>query len=345
MTSPDESNIDHSHAGEMIVYRTEDGHTEVQLRPVEGTVWLTQAQMAELYDTSIPNVNQVIRRILDDGEVTEATINSELMVRQEGGRQVRREVKHYNLDMVLAVGYRVTTPRAVQFRQWASTVLHEYLIKGFAMNDARLKDPQGVDYFDELLKRIREIRASEQRFYAKVRELFKVSSVDYDANSAVARNFFATIQNKLLFAVTGMTAGEVVVARCNAEKPDMGLTSYKGSAVRKADVSVAKNYLSKDELDELERLTVMFLDYAEDRSLRREQIRMADWVIMADKFIDFNEREVLRHAGRISHDETLRISAERYAKFDSARRQLQEHADDLAELEAIQSEIEERKRP
>lgn len=329
----------------MIVYRTEDGRTEVHLRPVRGTVWLTQAQMAELYGTSVPNVNQVIRRILDDGEATEATINSELMVRQEGGRQVRREVKHYNLDMVLAVGYRVTTPRAVQFRQWASTVLHEYLIKGFAMNDARLKDPQGADYFDELLERIREIRASEQRFYAKVRELFKVSSADYDGDSPVARNFFATIQNKLLFAVTRMTAGELVVSRCDAEKPDMGLTSFKGSVVRKADVSVAKNYLTREELEELERLTVMFLDYAEDRSLRREQIHMADWVIMTDKFIAFNEREVLRHAGRISHDEAVRISGELYSKYDTARRQLQEHAEDLAELRAIQSEIEERNRP
>jgi len=192
--------------GELVVYRSEDGQTHVQLRAVGGTVWLTQAQIAQLYLTSVQNIGQIIRRIIDDGEVTQATINSELMVRQEGARRVRREVLVYNLDMVLAVGYRVTTPSAAHFRQWATTVLREYLVKGFVLDDRRLKDPRGTDYFDEQLRRIRDIRASEKRFYQKVRDVFAASSIDYDGTSDAARTFFATIQNKLCYAVTGHTA-------------------------------------------------------------------------------------------------------------------------------------------
>ena len=187
--------------GEIIFYRSDDGGSVVRLRAVNRTVWLTQAQLAELYATSVPNINQIIGRVLADGEVTEATINSELMVRAEGDRQVRREVKIYSLDMVLAVGYRVTTPRAVQFRRWATTVLEDYLVKGFTLDDERLKDPAASDYFDELLARIRDIRASERRFYQKVRDLFASTSADYDGTSQTARTFFATIQNKLIFAV------------------------------------------------------------------------------------------------------------------------------------------------
>ncbi|MBB5913593.1 hypothetical protein BJY24_002460 [Nocardia transvalensis] len=332
-----------SASGEFIVYRTEDGRAEVQLRPVNGTVWLTQSQMAELYSTSVPNINQIIHRILADGEVTEATINSQLMVRREGTRSVKRQVKYYNLDMVLAVGYRVTTLRAVQFRQWATTVLREYLIKGFAMNDARLKDPQGADYFDELLERIRDIRASEKQFYLKVREVFKASSVDYDSSSKVAQNFFATIQNKLLFAVTKHTAAELVIERGDIEKPNMGLTAWKGAVVRKGDVCTAKNYLSQPEIQHLNRLTTMFLDYAEDRAERREQIHMADWVAMTDRFLEFNERDVLRGAGRVSHEDMQRIARQRYDDFDTRRREIEEEQADLAELKAIQDEIERRK--
>ena len=217
-------------AGELVVYRSDDGRTQVQLRAVQGTVWLTQAQMADLYATSVQNIGQIIRRILDDGEVTQATINSEFIVRQEGSRQVRREVMSYSLDMILAVGYRVTTPRAVQFRQWATTVLREYLVKGFALDDRRLKDPGGVDYFDELLERIRDIRASEKRFYQKVREVFATTSVDYDKLSDTARAFFATIQNKLIYAVTGRTAAELVVQRCDPAAPNLGLTTWAGDA-------------------------------------------------------------------------------------------------------------------
>jgi hypothetical protein len=215
--------------GEMIVYRSPDGGTRVQLRAVQGTVWLTQAQIAELYGTSVPNIVQIIRRVLDDGEVTRATLNSELRVQLEGSRRVQRDVKIYNLDMVLAVGYRVSTPRAVQFRQWATTVLREFLVKGFALDDPRLKDPAGVDYFDELLARIRDIRASEKRFYQKVLDVF-ATSADYDHTADAARTFFATIQNKLLFAVTGSTAAELVVRRCDAGSPSLGLSPGRASA-------------------------------------------------------------------------------------------------------------------
>lgn len=328
--------------GELVVYRSEDGRTHVQLRAVEGTVWLTQAQIAELYDTSVPNIVQIMRRILDDGEVTAATINSELRVRAEGARQVRREVKTYNLDMVLAVGYRVTSPHAVHFRQWATTVLREYLVKGFVLDDRRLKDPRGTDYFDELLGRIRDIRASEKRFYQKVRDVFAASSADYDGTSEVARAFFATVQNKLCFAVTGHTAAELVVERCDLDAPNLGLTTWDGHRVRKSDVVVAKNYLTEPEVAELNRLTTMFLDFAEDRAQRRQEVRMADWVTQTDRFLVFNEREVLDGPGRVSAGSAKEITAGRYAEFEQRRRAEEaeraavEEWDDLRELTAVE---------
>ncbi|MEV0080927.1 virulence RhuM family protein [Nocardia neocaledoniensis] len=328
-------------AGDFIVYNTEDGRTEVQLRTVDGTVWLTQRQMADLFDKDVRTINEHIKTIYEDGEcVMEATIRKFRMVRVEGDREVTRDIDHYNLDVILAVGYRVRSPRGVQFRRWATTVLRDYLIKGFVMNDARLKDPQGLDYFDELLERIRDIRASEKRFYVKICDVFAASSVDYDPKSGIAQTFFATIQNKLLYAVTGHTAAELVVGRSNADKPNMGLTAWKGNCVRKADVNVAKNYLTKPEITQLNKLTTMFLDYAEDRAERHEQIRMADWITATDRFLDFNERGVLRNAGSVSATEASRVSAERYGKFDNARKQVEEHATDIAELEALQSEIE-----
>lgn len=328
-------------SGEMIVYRSPDGSTRVQLRAVQGTVWLTQAQIAELYGTSIPNIAQIIRRVLDDGEVTQATLNSELRVQVEGSRRVRREVRIYNLDMVLAVGYRVSTPRAVQFRQWATTVLREFLVKGFALDDPRLKDPGGTDYFDELLARIRDIRASEKRFYQKVLDVF-ATSADYDRSADTARSFFATIQNKLLFAVTGSTAAELVVRRCDAGSPTLGLTTWPGERVRKKDITVAKNYLTEPEITQLNRLTTMFLDFAELRAKRRQQTMMADWVDQTERFLAFNEQDVLRGAGSISTETMQTVTAERYAEFDERRRALEaeramlEEADDLRKLTALE---------
>lgn len=328
--------------GEVILYRGDDGDSVVQLRSVRGTVWLSQAQLAELYDTSVPNIAQIIKRVLADGEVAEATINSELMVRQEGAREVRRQITVYNLDMILAVGYRVTTPRAVQFRQWATTVLREYLVKGFALQDERLKDAEAADYFDELLARIRDIRASEKRFYQKVRDVFASTSADYAPSSDLARTFFATIQNKLLFAVTGHTAGELVLERADAASPTMGLTTWKGSRIRKSDVTIAKNYLSEPEVSELNRLTTMFLDFAEDRASRRQTTLMSDWIGQTDRFLTFNERRVLPHAGRVSNAAMEARVGEIYSDFDGQRRALEasaaeaEEVADLAELTDIE---------
>ena len=334
-------------SGELILYTDPKG-SQVQLRAVDGTVWMTQAEISELYGTSVPNVAQIIRRVLDDGEVGESTVNSELRVRREGEREVRRSVNVYDLDMILAVGYRVTTTRAVQFRRWATTVLREYLVKGFVLQDERLKDPAAVDYFDELLERIRDIRSSEKRFYQKVRDIFAASSVDYQSTSEVARDFFATIQNKLLHAVTGQTAAELVVARCDPDDSNLGLTSWSGQRVKKADVAISKNYLSGDELSELNLLTTRFLDFAEDRARRRQQVTMADWVVQADRFLVFDERPVLTSAGAVSSDHAKKVTAERYATFDQRRRLLEaeaaeeEEARDLAALQQIEKKILER---
>ena len=325
----------------MIVYRSPDGATRVQLRAVQGTVWLTQAEIAELYGTSVPNIAQIMRRVLEDGEVTEATLNSELRVRTEGARRIRREVKIYNLDMVLAVGYRVSTPRAVQFRQWATTVLREFLVKGFVLDDPRLKDPGGTDYFAELLARIRDIRASEKRFYQKVRDVF-ATSADYDGSSDTARTFFATIQNKLIFAITGSTAAELVLKRADVDSRTMGLTTWGGARIRKADVTVAKNYLGEPEIIQLNRLTTRFLDFAEDRAERRQQIMMADWVVQTDRFLTFDERNVLHGPGSVSADAMQVEIAERYAEFDERRRAREaeramlDEADDLQRLTALE---------
>ncbi|WP_405086537.1 virulence RhuM family protein [Microbispora sp. NBC_01389] len=325
--------------GELILYTTEDGRADIQMRTDGATIWMTQAEMAVLFDTSVPNINQRISAILEEGELTPATINSELIVRQEGGRLVRREVKMYNLDMVLAVGYRVRSPRGTQFRQWATTTLREFLIKGFVMNDERLKDPGGYDYFDELLQRIREIRASEKRFYQKVRDLF-ATSVDYDGKSAASREIYAKIQNKLTYAVTRHAAAELIVKRADPSAPNMGLTSWKGSRVRKTDIAVAKNYLTAGEIEDLNRLTTQFLDFAEGRAKRRQTTTMAEWVVQTDRFIDFNELPLLTNAGKVSHKDMEAIVGDRFQDFDERRRKWEaveadkEDAEMLAETEA-----------
>lgn len=330
--------------GELILYRADDGGSVVQLRTVGGTVWLTQAQMAELYGTSKQNIQQVIARVLADGEVDNSTVNSELTVQTEGSRTVRRELKVYNLDMILAVGFRVTTPRAVQFRQWATTVLTEYLVKGFALQDERLKDP-GAGYFDELLERIRDIRASEKRFYLKVRDLFATTSADYDGTSETARTFFATIQNKLLHAVTGRTAGELIRERCDPAWGTLGLTTWTGDRPRKADASVAKNYLTEAEVGELNLLTTQFLDFAEGRARRRQATSMADWVVQTDRFVAFNEYPVLSGAGSVSYSQAAQIVSDRYAAWDQHRRGLEaaraalEEIDDLDALLAAERHL------
>jgi hypothetical protein len=326
--------------GELILYRTEDGRAAIRLRVVDGTVWLTQAEIATLFDTTPQNVTQHLRTIYEDGELDEkATCKDFLQVQEEGNRTVRRTLNAYNLDAILAVGYRVRGPRGAQFRRWANAVLHEFLVKGFVLDELRLKEPGGLDYFDELLRRIRDIRASEKRFYQKVRDLFKTTSVDYDGTAETAKAFFATIQNKLLYAVTGRTAAELIIERADPAKANMALTTWDGNRVRKADVTVSKNYLDAGEIEALNRLTTMFLDFAEDRASRRQETRMSDWVVQTDRFLTFNERDVLTDKGRISHDRMVEVAHARFETFDAQRRVSEaieadeEAAEDLAQLE------------
>lgn len=328
--------------GEVILYSTEDGAAEIQLRAVDGTVWLSQIEMAELFQTSKQNVSLHVRNILADGELDpESTVKEHLTVQTEGLRQVKRSVTLYRLEMILAVGYRVRSPRGVQFRRWATSALKEYLVKGFVMNDERLKDPKW-DYFDDLLERIRDIRASEARFYQKVRDILALSE-DYDARSQAIPTFYATIQNKMLYAVTSHTAGELIRARADAGKPNMGLTTWKdagkGRALRKADVGTAKNYLGEAEIKELNLIVETFLNTAELRASRRQTMRLADWEGVLDTFLTSNELPRLQGAGSVSAKQAERIAHDRYAIFDEARKAAQALAasetDELEELKRI----------
>ncbi|WP_250628131.1 virulence RhuM family protein [Pinirhizobacter soli] len=310
--------------GELILYRTEDGRVDIHLRATDGTVWLTQGEMAELFDTTKQNVSLHIRNILEDSELlAEATVKDSLTVQTEGSREVSRPVQLYRLDMILAVGFRVRSPRGGQFRRWAGSTLAEYLVKGFVLNDQRLKDAERVDYFDELLRRIRDIRSSEKRFYQKLRDLFKTSSSDYDGTERTAKAFFATVQNKLVFAVTGRTAAELIVERADPDAANMALTHWSGDRVVKSDTVVSKNYLDSGELEQLNRLVTMFLDFAEDRASRRIETRMADWIAQTDRFLSFNEHSLLTGSGRISHERMQSLIGERYADFDARRRAAQ----------------------
>jgi len=328
--------------GELILYNTEDGLARIELRAAEGTAWVTQAQMAELFQTSPQAITQLIAAVYEDGEAEEAaTCKQILQVRKEGAREVSRQLKHYNLDIILAVGYRVRSPRGAQFRRWATTVLREYLVKGFAMDDARLKQAEQWDYFDEWLARIRDIRASEKRFYQKVRDLY-TTAIDYDKNSEEAQLFFKKVQNKMLWAVTGKTAAELIESRSNPDAANMGLTSWKGAIVRKGDVGTAKNYLAAEEIEELNRIVVMYLDYAEDQAKRRRPVTMAEWSEKLDAFLSFNERDVLTHAGRLRMDVAQKLAVERFEAFDAKRRAgeaLAADEADIAELEEIEKAV------
>ena len=310
-------------SGEIILYQTDDGRTRIECRFADETVWLSQALMADLFQTSVPNINLHIKNILDERELTGvATIKDYLIVRQEGARSVQRGVKHYNLDMILAVGFRVRSARGTVFRQWATVRLKEYLVKGFVMDDERLKNPPGPgvpDYFDELLERIRDIRASEKRMYLKVRDIFSMAA-DYQPDSAETQQFFQIIQNKLHWAATGKTAAELIADRADHAQPNMGLTAWKGAKVRKTDVAVAKNYLRENEIEELNRLVVMFLDFAEDQARRRKQIFLQNWLTRLHDFLNLNERAILPDAGKVSREEAHRQAEEEYERFAARRR-------------------------
>jgi hypothetical protein len=304
---------------EIILYRTEDGRTRVQCRFENETLWLTQAQIAELFQTTPQNVTLHLKAIFAEGELVEsATCKDYLQVRLEGGREVSRKLRHYRLEAILAVGFRVRSHRGTQFRQWATARLGEYLVKGFTMDDERLKNPPGKgqkDYFDELLERIRDIRSSERRFYQKVLDIY-ATSVDYTPDAETSQRFFAAVQNKMHWATHGHTAAEVIAERADAAKPFMGLQSTRpGGIVRKDDVGIAKNYLTEDELQVLNRIVNLYIEYAELQALERKAMTMQDWITKLDDFLKISGRKLLDHAGKISA-ESARAKAElEYARY------------------------------
>ena len=332
----------------LILYTTEDGKSRIQLRADQQTVWLTQREMAQLFDVSTDNVGLHLKNIYEDGELArDATTEESSVVQIEGEREVQRPVTLYNLDAILAVGYRVRSPRGVQFRRWASTVLKEYLIKGFVMDDERLKNPDGrPDHFDEMLVRIRDIRASEKRFYQKVRDLFALST-DYDKTDRATQQFFAAVQNLLLFAVTRQTAAELITARANPDDRNFGLLAWKGERVRKTDILVAKNYLTEDEIDTLNRLVVIFLETAELRAKNRKETRMAFWRENVEQIITSNGFPLLEGKGGISHEQMEAATEARYLDFDERRKQqeaLEADQADETELKSIESKLSRRRR-
>lgn len=333
---------------ELIIYEMPNGKLDIQLDLENETIWLTQRLIAQLFECSTDNVGVHLKNIYESGELEEnRTTEFFSVVQKEGSRNVNREIKHYNLDAVISVGYRVNSTKATKFRQWATQTLKEYIIKGFVLNTERLKNPGGWDYFDELLEKIREIRASEKRFYQKVRDLFALS-VDYKDDLKASNDFFAEVQNKLLHAVTNNTAAEIIVNRADATKPNMNLTNWSGSRVRKQDVIIAKNYLQQNEIKELDRLVSMFLDYAENQAQRRRQLSMSDWKEKVDGFLTFNDYEILEGKGAISRKQANEIAKKRYLEFDEARRKkeaLEADAEDIKELEAIEYEMIAEKKP
>lgn len=323
--------------GEILFYQTEDGRTRVECRFVGGNLWLTQAAMAELYQTTPQNITLHLKAIFAEGELEEKlTCKDYLQVQNEGGRDVSRRRKFYSLEATLAVGYRVRSQRGTQFRRWATERLKEYLVKGFVMDDERLKNPpvpgSGVpDYFDEMLERIRDIRASERRMYLRVKEIFAMAG-DYDPTWPETTRFFSIVQNKLHYAATGMTAAELIKRRADHNLPNMGLTNWKADEVRKSDVTTAKNYLDEHEINELNRIVVMWLDFAEDQAHRRKQVFMKDWERKLDEFLEFNERRVLPNAGSVSKKAADDHARQEYDRFAERRR---EHKEVLGQAETI----------
>jgi hypothetical protein len=324
----------------IIIYNTPDGKASVSLYARDGSVWMNQNQLAELFATSKQNISLHISNILEENELKENSVVKDYLTTAADGKTYN--VTFYSLEMILAIGFRVRSKRGTQFRQWANRNLSEYMVKGFVMDDERLKNPSGrPDYFDELLARIRDIRASEKRFYQKVRDLFALSS-DYDPSDKATQMFFAETQNKILFAITGKTAAEIVVSRANPNEPNMALTSWKGSVVRKQDIYIAKNYLSSDEIDSLNRFVVVFLETAELRAKNRQDITMHFWKENINKIIDLNDKILLTDKGRISNAQMEKMVEKAYQKFDT-KRKIEEanQADekDIEELKALEQKI------
>lgn len=306
--------------GQFLVYAAEDGRIKIDVRLADETVWLTQPLMADLFQTTQQNISQHVRNVYDEGELApEATNKKFLSVRREGAREVQRNLDHYNLDMIISVGYRVKSHVATRFRIWATQRLKEYIIKGFALDDERLRNPdQPFDYFEELTRRIQDIRTSERRFYQKITDIY-ATSIDYDPTLDISIRFFQTVQNKMHWAITGQTAAEIVHGRADADRPNMGLTNWRGAKVRKQDVSIAKNYLTEGELAALNNLVEQYLIFAEGQAMRRIPMHMGDWLAKLDAFLNINDREILTHAGQISHQMAQQRAEDEYERFHQGR--------------------------
>ncbi len=322
--------------GKILIYQNEKGDTKIDVYFENDTVWMTQKSIAELYQTTPQNITLHIKNIYNDGELNEtATCKNYLQVQIEGEREVQRSLKYYNFDMILAIGYRVRSNVGIHFRRWATGILTEYTKKGFALNDERLRNPKefGADYFDELLERIRDIRASEKRFYQKVKDIFALS-VDYDAKSLQAQNFFKSVQNKLEYAATGHTAPEIIAERADASKGNMGLTSYKGAKVRRSDVTIAKNYMSHEEISTLNLIVNMYLDYAELKAKNHHEMHMSEWEKKLEEFLRFNGREVLGDFGKVQRKVAEALALEEYEEYDAHRRRIE-----VADVDELTSEV------
>jgi len=332
--------------GELILYQTEDGHTKIEVRLEDETVWLSQQLMTDLFQTTKQNISLHLKNVFEEGELPEKRVVKEYLTTAADGKNYR--TKFYNLEAIVAVGYRVKSHRGTQFRKWATERLNEYIVKGFTMDDERLKQVNniGADYFDEMLERIRDIRSSEKRFYQKIRDIYKLA-VDYDPNTEETLEFFSIVQNKLHFAVSGKTAAEIISERADASMSNMGLTSWKGAKVRKGDVTIAKNYLNHDEIEHLNRIVEMYLNYAEDQAKRRRQVFMCDWRQKLDAFLQFNERDILINAGKVTKKVADKLAFDQYETFQRNRLASEAKEEALAddeELKHIESVIEKKKK-
>ena len=310
-----------NNSSDIILYSSPEGNIKVEVIYSGETFWLTQKRMAELFGVEVPAVSKHLANIFESCElVQEATVSILEIVQQEGSRNVTRKMEFYNLDAIIAVGYRVNSRQATQFRIWATKTLREFIIKGFVLDDERLKQGKrfGKDYFDELLERIREIRASERRFYQKITDIYEQCSIDYNKEADITQTFFKTVQNKLHWAITGKTAAQIIAERAKASEPNMGLQTWKNAPkgkILKTDVSIAKNYLIEKEIKELERVVTMYLDYAENQAARQIPMKMADWVQKIDAFLQFNEYKILKDAGKVSHEVAKKLAEKEYEKY------------------------------
>ena len=323
----------------IVLYQTEDGRTRIQCRFENETIWLTQKLMAELFKKDVRTINEHIRNIFAEGELAENSVIRNFRITAADGKTY--ETQHYNLEVIIAVGYRVKSARGTQFRQWATARLSEYLLKGFTMDDERLKNPPGkghIDYFDELLERIRDIRASERRMYLRLREILALAS-DYQPSAPETLHVFKIVQNKLHFAAAGKTAPELIAERADATQPNMGLTAWHSGVVRKGDVTVAKNYLREGEINELNRIVVMFLDFAEDQAKRRKEIFLGNWQAKLDEFLRFNDRNVLADGGKVTREQADAVAEKAYVRFAARRRELLENEGQADTLKLLEDEI------